>query len=67
MEQVTITKTKNYIILKIPTGTLRQEQSKKATSAEVRAVKEGLKALREGRTSKPLKNAKEAAAFLRSL
>ena len=66
MEQVTITKTKNYIILKIPTETLHRE-SKKPASDEEFAVKEGLRALRYGRISRPLKNAKEAVALLRSL
>ena len=66
MEQVTITKTKNYLILRIPTKTLEHSRSN-IVSREERAIREGLKAIEEGRTSRPLKGAKEAIAFLRSL
>ena len=66
MEQITITKTKNYLILKIPTKGLERNHGH-FVSEEERVIQEGLKALEEGRVSKPLKGTKRAIAFLRNL
>ncbi|MDO8676186.1 MAG: hypothetical protein Q7K16_00805 [Candidatus Azambacteria bacterium] len=66
MEHIIITKTKEYLILKIPTKSLRQTP-KTPTSIEERVIQEGLKALEKGEVTKSFKEAKEAISFLRSL
>jgi len=63
MEPITITKTKDYLILKIPTKILGNRK----VSGEEQAIQEGLKALKKGKVSKSFKAAKEAITFLRSL
>ena len=66
MEPITITKTKDYLILKIPTKALKQKRDG-VSPTEKKAVQEGLRALEKGKVSKPFKTAKEAVAFLHSL
>ena len=66
MEHITITKTKEYFILKIPTKNLKQTP-RTLISIEERAIQEGLRALEKGRVTKSFKEAKEAIAFLHSL
>ncbi len=63
MESIIISKTKDYLILRIPTKALKTRKM----SGEELAVQEGLKALEKGKVSKSFKTAKEAVAFLRSL
>ncbi len=66
MNQVTVTKTKDYLVLKIPLQAVR-ERKIFLSDNQRHAIAEGLRAIKEGRVSKPYKNAKEAIAFLRSL
>ena len=66
MEPITITKTKDYLILKIPTKALKYGR-KDTSSNEKKIIQEGLNALEKGRVSKPFKTAREAIVFLRSL
>ena len=66
MNQVTVTKTKDYLLLKIPLQAVR-ERRVSLSNGQRRVIAEGLKAIKEGRVSKPYKTAKEAIAFLRSL
>ena len=63
MEPITITKTKDYLILKIPTKAFKTRK----ISSEEKAVQEGLKAFEKGKVSQSFKAVKEAVAFLRSL
>ena len=65
MEPITITKTKDYLIFKIPTKTLKY--NRKSVSSTEKIIKEGLNALEKGRVSKSFKTSREAIAFLRSL
>lgn len=66
MEQVLVSQTKNYLILKIP---LRAVGKKRVFIADLEraAVLEGLRDVKEGRVTKPFSNAKEAIKFLRAL
>lgn len=66
MEQLTVTRTKNYLVLKIPLKAVKEGEFE-VSPREKRAILEGLKALEEGRTSRTFKNAREAITFLRSL
>ena len=54
MEQVLVSQTKNYLVLKIPLG-----------DPERAAVLEGLEAIKEGRVSETFNGAKEAIVFLK--
>ena len=66
MTQLTIEKTKDYLVLKIPLGAIKEKKSL-IPSQEEKAVLEGLKALEEGRVSKSFKTTKEAISFLRNI
>ena len=62
MAELSVTRTKDYLILKIP---LREKKAKVLIPVSVeRAITEGLKAYARGRVAGPF-NAKEAATFLR--
>ncbi|MDP2951335.1 MAG: hypothetical protein Q8N55_03040 [bacterium] len=66
MEQILISQTKNYLILKIPL----QSKSKSHVLIEDRekkAVLEGLKAVRNGEVSSQFDNVQGAVSFLRKL
>ena len=65
MPELTVTKTKDYLILKIPLRAVRQGEISVSSRTE-RMIAQGLKAYAEGRTYGPF-NAKEADAFLRKL
>lgn len=67
MTTATITKTKEYLLIKIPLKNLAKEQDVSVFSEDEKAVHEGLKALAEGRVSKKFKTARSATAFLRKL
>lgn len=64
MQSVTITKTKEFLIFKIPLAAL---QKRRTFSREEKAVREGLRAVVEGRISKPFHTAESAVAFLQSI
>ncbi len=64
MQSVTITKTKQFLIFKIPLTALQKQQS---SSREEKAIREGLQAVAEGRISKSFHTAKSALTFLRSI
>lgn len=64
MQSVTITKTKEFLIFKIPLAAL---QKQRGSSREEKAVREGLRAVAEGRISKPFHTAESAVAFLRGI
>lgn len=66
MTQLTVTKTKNYLILKIPLKVIK-ERKIFISPREKKAILEGLKTFGEGRVSKPFRNAKQAISFLRSI
>ena len=61
-----MSQTKNYLVLKIPLRAVKKERVFIADS-EREAVLEGLKAVEEGKVSKPFNNTKGAIAFLRTL
>ncbi|MBI4281580.1 hypothetical protein HY625_02025 [Candidatus Uhrbacteria bacterium] len=65
MQQVMITKTKQYLIFKIPLSTI-QKTSLRLPRVD-KAIADGLKAVVAGRTEGPFKSGHEAIAFLRSL
>ena len=65
MSELTVTRTKEYLILKIPLRAMRRGKVSVSSKTD-RAITEGLKAYAEGRTYGPF-NAKEADAFLRKL
>lgn len=64
MGSVTITKTKEFLIFKIPLAALQKRQT---FSREEKAVREGLRAVARGRISKSFHTAESAAAFLRNI
>lgn len=66
MTQLTITKTKDYLILKIPLKVMK-ERKISISPQEKKAVLEGLKAFEERRVSKSFRNTKEAISFLRNI
>lgn len=66
MAQLTVTKTKDYLVLKIPLEVIKQKKSS-ISSQEKKAILEGLKAFQEGRVSKSFKDAKEATSFLKNI
>ncbi len=79
MEQVLVSKTKDYLILKIPLLAVKKrrvfidDQERVAVSEclvnkkERVAIAKGLEDFEKGRHSKVFNNAKEAIGFLRSL
>lgn len=66
MTQLTITKTKDYLVLKILLKVMK-ERKISILPQEKKAILEGLKAFEEGRVSKSFGNAKEAISFLRNI
>lgn len=66
MEQVLVSQTKDYLILKIPLRAVKRRRVL-IGDPERLAVLEGLKAIKEGRVSKTFDGAKEAIAFLKKL
>ena len=66
MNQLVVTKTKEYLILKIPLSSIQREVSSIAQK-EREAVFEGLRAVKAGRVSPSFKSAKSAIAFLKTL
>lgn len=68
MAQLTIEKTRDYLVLKIPLKSISEKRERiPISSGEQRVIFEGLKALEEGRVSKSFRSAKEAIAFLRNI
>ena len=65
MEQVLVSQTKNYLVLKIPLQAVKRRRVL-IGDPERAAVLEGLRAIEEGRISKPFNNTKEAVACLRT-
>lgn len=66
MQQLSITRTKDYVILKIPVkpqgrGVFRIAQK------EEELIQEGLEAMVRGQVSKKFKNVREATHYLRNL
>ena len=66
MNQLVVTKTKEYLILKIPLSSIKRGISSIAQK-ERDAIFEGLRAVKAGRVSPPFKSAKNAIAFLKTL
>ena len=66
MNHVTVTKTREYLVLKIPLRAVREKRFS-ISIRDRQAIAEGLRAIKEGRVSKSYKTAKEAIAYLRSL
>lgn len=66
MPQLTVIKTKDYLLLKIPLKAIKEREIL-VSSQEEKAVMEGLKALEEGRVSKVFNNTEEALSFLRNI
>ena len=66
MEQVLVSKTKDYLILKIPLLAVKKRRALIDDSARA-AVLEGLEAIKKGRISKAFSSAKDAVAFLNKL
>ena len=67
MTTATITKTKNYLVIKIPIKRLETVRKIRMGSEEKKAVAEGLRAIATGRVSRPLKSEREVISFLRKL
>ena len=67
MPQLTVTKTKDYVVLKIPRAMWREQDADTVSLEEKKGIEEGMKAMKEGRMSKSFTSAKSAIAFLRSL
>jgi hypothetical protein len=67
MEQVLVSKTKNYLILKIPLLAVKKKRRILIDDPARVAVLEGLKAVEKGRVSKTFSNAKDAVAFLEKI
>lgn len=63
MEQVLVSKTKDYLILKIPLLAVKKRRVLIDDPART-AVLEGLEAIKKGKVSKVFNNAKDAVAFL---
>lgn len=63
MEQVLVSKTKEYLILKIPLLAVKKKRVLIDNSART-AVLEGLEAVKKGRVSKVFSNTKDAVRFL---
>ncbi|TSC55918.1 MAG: hypothetical protein Greene071421_579 [Parcubacteria group bacterium Greene0714_21] len=66
MNQLVVTKTREYLILKIPLSSIKSGASSIAQE-EREAVFEGLRAVKAGRVSPSFQSAKSAIAFLRTL
>lgn len=66
MEQVLVSKTKDYLILKIPLLAVRKRRVLIDDPERV-AIAKGLEDFEKGRHSKVFNNTKEAIGFLRSL
>ena len=64
MEQVLVSQTKNYLVLKIPLQAVKKREVL-IGDLERAAVLEGLEAIKEGRISETFNGTKEAVAFLR--
>jgi len=67
MTTATITKTKNYLVIKIPISKLATDHKIHMATDDQKAIAEGLRAIAEGRVSRPLKTAREVTSFLRKL
>ena len=63
----TITKTKDYLVIKIPLRDIQKSKEIGLAITEEDAVKEGLRAVAEGRVSKEFKTVREAISFLDNL
>ncbi len=66
MSQLTILKTKDYLVLKIPLKALRPRRPV-SLSREERAIADGLRALEQKKIAGPFSSAKTAIRFLRQL
>lgn len=63
----TITKTKDFLVIKVPLKDLQKKREVNFVISEEDAVKEGLRAVAEGRVSREFKTVREAVSFLDSL
>lgn len=67
MTTATITRTKDYLVIKIPLGRLAAERKIDIVSEDQKASEEGLRAIADGRVSKKFRTARGAISFLRKL
>ena len=67
MTTATISRTNEYLVIKIPLRQLKRDGETTFSSEDEKAVKEGLRAIAEGRVSKPLKTKREILSFLENL
>lgn len=66
MEQVLVSQTKDYLILKIPLRAVKKRRIFISDPEKV-AILEGLTAIKKGEVSKQFDSAKEAISFLKKL
>lgn len=66
MNQLIITKTKDYLILKIPLKSVNKGTIS-VSARDKKAITEGLKAIKDKKVSRSFTDTKEATSFLRSL
>ena len=66
MTTATITRTKEYLVIKIPLRNV-VKRSFSVSLKDQALIHEGLRAVEEGRVSKRFKTTREAASFLRKL
>lgn len=66
MNQLIITKTKDYLILKIPLRSVN-EGTVSVSARDRKVIIEGLKAVKDKKVSQSFTNAKEAISLLRNL
>lgn len=66
MTTATITRTKEYLVIKIPLQKM-EERSFAISSKEEAIIRDGLRAMDAGRVSKRFKTAREAISFLKKI
>lgn len=65
MTTATITRTQDYLVIKIPLKTLAKEREIPIAVEDEEAIKEGLRDIAEGRVTPAFRNVKEFKLFLR--